>query len=107
MYAKEKVQLSLKCLGELAEVFNRNRDLRNRFVLTGGWAPYFITKERFEHTGSIDIDLVLSNSVLIAYTKIADIMKNILGYEQTAPFEFTKKMDNVVMQVHFLVSQNL
>lgn len=102
VYKKEEIEQSLKCLFDVAHVFNKHRSLMNRFVLTGGWAPYFITKGRFEHTGSRDVDLVLKPTIMIAYTKIAKLMKDALYFEQTRPFEFVKWMDDVRTEVHFL-----
>ena len=65
---------------------------RGEFVLVGGWAPYFLIKDYFDHCGSIDIDLVLQPSILPRYENIRDIVEN-LGYAVTRnPFRFEKEM---------------
>ena len=63
VYTKHQVDVSFKALNELSETFNRDKDLQKRFVLTGGWAPYFISLGKFDHTGSRDIDLVLFRDI--------------------------------------------
>jgi len=102
VYTKEEVETSYKALTQIGERFNLNKNLRNRFVLTGGWAPYFITLERFEHTGSRDVDLVLSLELMKIYANIVRLMTENLGYRQTGPFEFSRTDDGITFEVHFL-----
>ncbi|MDH5635996.1 MAG: hypothetical protein OEY47_04955, partial [Candidatus Bathyarchaeota archaeon] len=52
------------------------------FVLAGGWAPYFLTKNFFDHCGSKDIDIVLKPAIMVKYESIRKTMGN-LGYRQT------------------------
>jgi hypothetical protein len=102
VYTKEQVETSHKALIEIGETFNRNKNLRNKFVLAGGWAPYFITLDRFDHTGSRDVDLVLSLELMRIYTNIERLMTEKIGYEQTRPFEFTRTDGDITFEVHFL-----
>lgn len=67
-------------MNEISEAFNRNKNLRGKYVLTGGWAPYFITLGKFEHTGSRDVDLVLSLELMKTYARIERLMVEKLGY---------------------------
>lgn len=101
-YTKEQVETSYKALVEIGEIFNRNKNLQNRFVLAGGWAPYFITLGRFDHTGSRDVDLVLSMELMRIYTNIERLMIETLKYERTRPFEFTRTDNNITFETHFL-----
>jgi len=101
-YTKEQVETSYKALVEISEAFNRNKNLQNRFVLAGGWAPYFITLGKFDHTGSRDVDLVLSMELMRIYTNIERLMTETLRYEKTRSFEFTRTDDNITFEVHFL-----
>ncbi len=64
MYAKEVTEASNSALLELGIALKRYRD---DMVLTGGWAPYFITKDYFPHCGSIDIDFVLKTEIMPNY----------------------------------------
>lgn len=60
------------------------------FVLAGGWAPYFLTKNFFDHCGSKDIDIVLKPTIMVKYESIRKTMGK-LGYRQTPnPFRFDK-----------------
>jgi len=102
VYTAEEVETSYKALTQISESFNRNKNLRNRFVLTGGWAPYFITSNRFEHAGSRDVDLALSLELMKIYANIVRLMTENLGYKQTGPFEFTRTDDKITFEVHFL-----
>jgi hypothetical protein len=74
VYTKEQVETSYKALNEISETFNRNKNLREKYVLAGGWAPYFITLGKFEHTGSRDVDFVLSLELMKIYARIERIM---------------------------------
>lgn len=102
VYTKEEVETSYKALMQISESFNRNKNLQNKFVLTGGWAPYFITIDKFEHTGSRDVDLALSLELMKIYANIVRLMTENLRYQQTGPFEFTRTDDDITFEVHFL-----
>ncbi|MFX0050255.1 MAG: hypothetical protein ACFE8U_03085 [Candidatus Hermodarchaeota archaeon] len=102
VYTTEEVETSYKALIQLGECYNKDKSLQGRFVLTGGWAPYFITLNRFQHTGSRDIDLVLSLELMKIYTNIVRLMTENLGYRQTGPFEFLRTDNDITYEVHFL-----
>jgi len=102
VYTKAQVETSYKALNEISEAFNRNKNLRGKFVLTGGWAPYFITLGKFEHTGSRDVDLVLSLELMKTYARIERLMVEKLGYAKTGPFEFSKTEKEITYEIHFL-----
>ncbi|MBI5035996.1 nucleotidyl transferase AbiEii/AbiGii toxin family protein [Candidatus Micrarchaeota archaeon] len=86
MYAKEVTEASKSALLELGLSLKRYHD---DMVLTGGWAPYFITKGYFSHCGSIDIDLVLKTKIMPKYDTIR---KSIIGLGYTAenPFRYSR-----------------
>src|SRR5208283_4648178 len=102
VYTKQQVDISFKALNELSEAFNRDKDLQKRFVLTGGWAPYFISLGRFNHTGSRDIDMVLSLELMTVYPTIERLLTERLKYEQTGAFEFVRTDSDVTFEAHFL-----
>jgi hypothetical protein len=102
VYTKEQVETSYKALNEISETFNRNKNLRQKYVLAGGWAPYFITLGKFEHTGSRDVDLVLSLELMKTYARIERIMMERLRYTKTGPFEFSKTEKEITYEIHFL-----
>jgi hypothetical protein len=102
VYTKQQVDISFKALNELSEAFNRDKDLQKRFVLTGGWAPYFISLGKFDHTGSRDIDLVLSLELMKVYPSVEKLLTEKLKYEQSGAFEFKRTDDQVEFEVHFL-----
>ena len=102
VYTKKQVDISLKALNEISEAFNRDKNLTERFVLTGGWAPYFISLGRFEHTGSRDIDMVLSLELMKVYPSIERLLTEKLKYKQTGSFEFERTDGEVTLEVHFL-----
>jgi hypothetical protein len=101
-YTKEQVETSHKALNEISEAFNRDKSLQKKFVLAGGWAPYFITLGKFEHTGSRDIDIVLSLELMKTYPSIEKLLTEKLKYKQNGPFEFIRTDGNVTFEVHFL-----
>lgn len=68
--------------GALVELLLSLGVYRQHIVLAGGWAPYFLTRNHFDHCGSIDIDLVLHPSIIVKYESIRNIV-NDLGYRQT------------------------
>ena len=68
---------------------------RGDFVLVGGWAPYFLAKDYFDHCGSIDIDLVLRSSIIPRYESIREIIEG-LGYRVTGnPFRFEREVNTM------------
>jgi len=60
-------------------------------VLSGGWAPFFITENFFEHCGSVDIDLVLKTTIMPRYESIRKIVTD-LGYTEENHFRFERTM---------------
>jgi hypothetical protein len=102
VYTKEQVETSYKALNEISEAFNRNKNLQRRFVLTGGWAPYLISLGRFDHTGSRDVDLVLSLELMKTYARIERLMIENLRYAKSGPFEFKRTDAEITFEVHFL-----
>jgi len=86
MYAKEVTEASKSALLELAINLKRHRE---DMVLTGGWAPYFISKNFFPHCGSIDIDLALKTSVMQKYESIRKSVEG-LGYVAENLFRFSR-----------------
>lgn len=89
MYERNQTEASKSALVELGPALNA---YRNDFVLAGGWAPYFLTKEYFDHCGSKDIDLILNPSVMVKYESIREIVER-LGYQETSnPFRFEKNV---------------
>ena len=57
---------------------------------------------RFEHTGSRDVDPVLSLELMKTYARTERLMIEKLGYVKTGPFEFSRTDDEVTSEVHFL-----
>ncbi len=87
MYDRNLTEASRSALVELLLALNT---YRNDFVLAGGWAPYFLIKDYFDHCGSKDIDLVLKPSVMVRYESIRKTVER-LGYQGTSnPFRFEK-----------------
>lgn len=87
MYAREITEASKSALLELYLGLSRYRD---DFVLTGGWAPYFISSPYFPHCGSVDIDLALKCEVVPRDASIRDTLID-LGYIEVSPFRCMKK----------------
>jgi len=89
MYDRNLTEASKSALVELSSALH---GYRNEFVLAGGWAPYFLTKDHFDHCGSKDIDLVLKPSVMVKYESIRKTVER-LGYGETPnPFRFEKNV---------------
>lgn len=86
MYAREITEASRSALLELGISLNRYHD---DMVLTGGWAPFFISKDYFQHCGSIDIDLALRTDILPKYDTIRKTVED-LGYVALSPFRFSR-----------------
>jgi len=87
MYDKNLTEASKSALAELCSTLTT---YKKDFVLAGGWAPYFLTKNYFDHCGSKDIDLVLKPTIMTRYESIRNIIKS-LGYEETHDFFRFKK----------------
>jgi len=79
MYDRDLTETSK---GALVELLLSLSGYRQDIVLAGGWAPYFLTRNHFNHCGSVDIDLVLRPSIIVKYQSIQNVIKN-LGYQQT------------------------
>jgi hypothetical protein len=61
-------------------------------VLAGGWAPYFLVKDFFDHCGSVDIDFVLKPTVVERYENVKRILER-LGYRPTGSvFRFEREV---------------
>ena len=61
-------------------------------VLAGGWAPYFLVKDYFDHCDSVDIDFVLKPKVVERYENIKQILER-LGYVSTGSvFRFERRV---------------
>lgn len=79
MYDRDATNISKGALVELCRALGQ---YRSDMVLAGGWAPYFLVKDYFDHCGSIDIDFVLRPRVIERYERIKQIMER-LGYKPT------------------------
>jgi len=89
MYDRNLTEASRSALVELGSALYT---YKNDFVLAGGWAPYFLTKDYFDHCGSKDIDLVLKPSIMMKYESIRKTVGR-LGYQKTSnPFRFEKNV---------------
>jgi hypothetical protein len=89
MYDRNLTEASRSALVELCSALHT---YKNDFVLAGGWAPYFLTKDNFDHCGSKDIDLILKPSIMIKYESIRKTVER-LDYQETSnPFRFEKNV---------------
>jgi hypothetical protein len=79
MYDRDATETSK---GALVELCRALRQYRSDMVLAGGWAPYFLVRNYFDHCGSIDIDFVLKPKVMERYENIKQILER-LGYTPT------------------------
>jgi len=75
LYDRNLTEASKSALAELCSALSI---YRNDFVLAGGWAPYFLTRNYFDHCGSKDIDIVLKPTIMTKYESIKQIIKEIL-----------------------------
>src|SRR3990172_11142426 len=88
MYDRDTTETSK---GALVELCRALRQYHSDMVLAGGWAPYFLVKDYFDHCGSIDIDLVLKPKVIERYENIKQILER-LGYSSTGSvFRFERR----------------
>lgn len=89
MYDKNQTEVSKGALVELTLALGL---YKNDTVLVGGWTPYFLCQNYFEHCGSIDIDLVLRPSIISRYESLRDIVLS-LGYKPTNDiFRFRREL---------------
>jgi len=89
MYDRDATETSK---GALVELCRALRQYRSDMVLAGGWAPYFLVKDYFDHCGSIDIDFVLKPKVIERYENIKQILER-LGYASTGSvFRFERRV---------------
>jgi len=89
MYDRDATETSK---GALVELCRALRQYRSDMVLAGGWAPYFLVKDYFDHCGSIDIDFVLKPTVIERYENIKQILER-LGYASTGSvFRFERRV---------------
>jgi hypothetical protein len=79
MYDRDATNISK---GALVELCRALRQYRSEIVLAGGWAPYFLVRDYFDHCGSVDIDFVLRPRVIERYERIKQIIER-LGYKST------------------------
>lgn len=79
MYDRDATETSK---GALVELCRALRQYRGDMVLAGGWAPYFLVRDYFDHCGSVDIDFVLKPKVMERYENIKQILER-LGYTPT------------------------
>lgn len=90
LYDRTRTEISKGALAQLALALEAYQD---DMVLVGGWAPYFLTLEYFEHCGSIDIDIVLRPTVMVRYDGIREIVVDELGYAPAdREFRFEKQL---------------
>jgi len=92
MYSREITETSKSALLELGLALHT---YRNDMVLAGGWAPYFITENWFEHCGSVDIDLIVKTTIMPKYESIRKIVTD-LGYVEENHFRFERKIKSPV-----------
>jgi hypothetical protein len=87
MYDRNLTEASKGALLELCMALN---SYRHNFVIAGGWAPYFLSRDHFDHCGSMDIDFVLRPAIIQRYESIKEIVEG-LGYSVTRnPFRFVR-----------------
>jgi hypothetical protein len=80
---------------------------RHEFILVGGWAPYFLTRQHFDHCGSMDIDFVLKPSIIPRYNSIKEVITD-LGYTMTRnPFRFKRDITTLIGNRNFTIHLDL
>ncbi|MGB9778589.1 MAG: hypothetical protein ACPLW8_04210 [Candidatus Bathyarchaeales archaeon] len=101
MYDRNLTEASKSTLAELCSALTI---YKNDFVLAGGWAPYFLTRNYFDHCGSKDIDLVLKPAIMTRYESIRQIIIE-LGYKETPnPFRFEKKVTSPLDKKEYTIN---
>lgn len=89
MYDRDATETSKGALVELCRALSQ---YRSDMVLAGGWAPYFLVKDYFDHCGSVDIDFVLKPTVIERYENVKQILER-LGYRPTGSvFRFEREI---------------
>jgi hypothetical protein len=101
MYDRNLTEASKGALLELCMALN---NYRHEFILVGGWAPYFLSREHFDHCGSIDMDFVLRPAIIQRYESMKDVIET-LGYAVTRnPFRFERDIETAdgarTFQIH-------
>lgn len=101
MYDRNLTEASKSALAELCSTLTI---YKNDFVLAGGWAPYFLTRNYFDHCGSKDIDFVLKPAIMTRYESIRNIIKS-LGYKETPnPFRFEKNVTSPLDKKEYTIN---
>jgi len=116
MYSRGLTEASKSVLIEILRILGSYRDY---FVLSGGWAPYFVLQrfgEADQHCGSIDIDFVLDPALvdLRVYETIVSMIEK-RGYRpyktekgEVLPYRFYRSMrylldgQNYTIEVDFI-----
>jgi len=101
LYDRNLTEASKSALAELCSALTM---YRSDFVLAGGWAPYFLTKDHFDHCGSKDIDLVLKPAIMTKYESIRSIIKNLCYEETSNPFRFKKNVTSPLDQKEYSIN---
>lgn len=71
--------------------------------MVGGWAPYFITRDHFDHCGSLDIDLVLRPEIFRKYETILEVITAMSFLQTSNPFKFKRNITaDVGIELDFL-----
>ena len=92
MYDRDLTEASKGALLELCIALSH---YRGEFVLVGGWAPYFLTRQHFDHCGSVDIDFAVKPSIIPRYSTVKEVIEG-LGYRVTRnPFRFERSLETV------------
>jgi len=89
MYDRDATETSK---GALVELCRALRQYRSDMVLAGGWAPYFLVKDYFDHCGSIDIDFVLKPKVIGRYENIKQILERLRYASTGSVFRFERRV---------------
>ncbi len=93
--------------GALLELCMALSHYRHEFILVGGWAPYFLTRQHFDHCGSVDIDFVLKPSIIPKYHSIKEVIEG-LGYTVTRnPFRFERDITTLNGNRNFTIHLDL
>ena len=86
------------CFSVLLELMTILGEYRDNVAVVGGWIPYFLLKHvRHEHTGSLDIDIVLDfdNITEEHYRSILELLKKHAYFLKgdDIPYAFIKEVD--------------
>lgn len=81
------------CLSNLIDLFTILGEFREHIAIVGGWVPYFICSSDEQHTGSMDIDLVLEFDAISdnTYETILNALKRHGFIQGKQPFIFLKE----------------